>query len=104
MIDEFLKKIGVKYEDLTQAEKETLLNWLKTLEVRKLTLEDFKDGIFNMLIGVAEELSSYDLKKSQDIYLKARLRNYLVLFSFLTSEERVKKMIEKYVKNVNVSD
>lgn len=101
-VDEFLSKIGVPYEKLEEEERETLLGWLKNLSERQLSLEDVKTNVRKMADGVARELSEPELPKKKDIFLKARLRNYLLVLDFLTGPEEAKKGLERYMKNIKL--
>lgn len=98
MIDEFLSKLGISYEKLNEEEKRTLLNWLESLSQSKVSLEDVKNYIREMTDNVAKELSDCELPKKKDIFLKARLRNYLLLLDFLTAPEKAQKSLERYLK------
>jgi len=100
MIDGILKKFGLKYEDLNEAEKETLRSWLENLSKQEITVEKIKEYIRNMLSGVEKELAQDNLPKTKDIFLKARMRNYLLLLDFLTSPEKAKKVVEEQLKNI----
>jgi len=99
-ISELLATYNIKYDDLNIAEKETLENWIKELESREITLEDVKQHIREMISGVEMELSECDLNQKKDIFLKARLRNYLLLLAFLESPANAKQALEKQLKNL----
>ena len=100
MIDKLLKKFNLKYEDLNKVEKETLGGWLENLSKQKITVKGIEDYIRKMLTGVERELAQDDLPKTKDIFLKARMRNYLLLLDFLTSPEKAKRSIEESLKNI----
>lgn len=99
-IDEFLSKIGVPYEKLEEEERKTLLEWLKNLSERRLSPEDIKTNVRKMADGVANELCKSALPRKEDIFLKARLKNYLLLLDFLNAPEEAKKSLERYLKNI----
>ena len=99
-IDEFLSKFGITYEKLNEAERETLTGWLQNLSTQQITLEDIKTYIRKMVDGVARELCVDELPKKKDIFLKARLRNYLLLYDFLTAPEEAQKSLERNIKNL----
>ena len=100
MIDEFLKKFNLKYEDLNELEKETLMNWLEALSNQELSVEKIKNYVRDMLSAVEKELADCNLPKEKDLFLKARMRNYLLLLDFLTSPEKVKRSLEEALKNI----
>lgn len=99
-ISDLLAKYNLKYEDLNSAEQETLKGWLEELASREITLDDVKNYIHEMITGVETELSEYDLNWKKDIFLKSRLRNYLLLLAFLESPEKAKQALEKQIKNI----
>jgi len=94
MIDELLKKIGLKYEDLTAMERETLNTWMESLNKNELTLLKVKEYIEVMRDSVEHELTGSDHNTKQDMFLKARLRNYMLLESFLSTPEKAKKALD----------
>jgi hypothetical protein len=100
MLSNLLDKFGVKYEDLTTAEKETLNQWTQALANKELTLTGVKDYIRALIEAVERELANYNLKKDQDLFLKARLKNYLMISDFLTGPDKAKKYIEQSIQNI----
>lgn len=102
MMNKFLEKIGIPFEKLEEEERATLKKWLENLSRQQITLEDVKNYIRKMADSVAKELCKSKLSKKQDIFLKARLRNYLLLYDFLTAPEKAKQSLEKYLKNLNL--
>lgn len=97
---EYLEERGIKYETLTTAEKETLQGWSKALATKELTLADIQTYIRALIEGVERELANYNLDKHQDLFLKARLKNYLMISDFLTGPEKAKKYIEQSIQNL----
>lgn len=100
MISNLLEKFGLKHEELNVAERETLDNWLKVLSEKQLTVEGVKEYIRKMIDGVEMELVGSDIPKTKDLFLKARLRNYLLLAAFLESPDKAKKALENQLKNI----
>jgi len=100
MIDEILTKYGLKYEDLKPVEKETLNTWIEVLQKGELTLDKLKSYIGSMKEAVAMELSKHNLKDKKDLYLKARLRNYILMDAFLTTPEKAKERIEEAISQI----
>lgn len=96
-MDEILQKVGLKYEDLTTAERETLQSWTKSLEQKKLTLDSVKEYISGMRVSVERDLTQVGHEHKQDIFLKARLRNYILLEAFLESPEKARKALDNAV-------
>ena len=100
MLQALLDKFNVKYENLTTAEKETLNQWLQALSKSELTLNSVKEYIRALIEGVERELANYNLNKNQDLFLKARLKNYLMISDFLTGPDKAKKYIEQSLQNL----
>jgi hypothetical protein len=95
-----LKKYNLKYEDLNQAERGTFNMWLESLQKGALTIEKIKEYITNLKVSVEQELTKYDLGSKQDLFLKARLRNYMLLEAFLMSPQKAKEAIERSLAGV----
>jgi vacuolar-type H+-ATPase subunit E/Vma4 len=104
-----LDKFEVNYDDLNPAEKETYNQWIKALSSNQLTLESVKEYLNQLISAVERELTElkettsfwtflYGWKK--DFYLKARLKNYLMIQDFLTAQDRAVKHIEQSIKNI----
>lgn len=100
VIDDILERTGLKYEDLNPIEKETLNTWTESLQKGQLSLEKVKEYITSMKEAVEQELSKSDLGTKQDLFLKARLRNYMLLDAFLSTPERAKQQIENAVAGI----
>lgn len=100
MIDELLQKIGLKYEDLNSAERETLNTWLEALNKSQLSLEGIKTYISSMREAVEQELTKTDHNSKQDLFLKARLRNYMLLEAFLSTPEKARKAVDRAIAGI----
>jgi hypothetical protein len=105
-MDELLGKLGMKYDDLNQSEKETLSKWMESLQTNALTTEKIKEGVQSMKFSVETELIDtpehilFIFPNRKQILLKARLRNYMLLEAFLTSPERAKQAIEQAILSI----
>lgn len=102
-------KFKVKIEDLNALEKETYFQMLEEVQKSQLTIEKIKGYISNMRDGVAKELIDepeftrilfFKFDNRKQILLKARLKNYILLESFLTSPERAKEQLENAVSGL----
>lgn len=100
MIDQLLEKVGLKYEDLNASEKETLNVWMETLQKGQLSIEKIREYITSMREAVEQELAKSDLGSKQDLFLKARLRNYMLLDAFLSTPERAKQQMENAISGM----
>lgn len=99
-ISDILKKFNLSYDDLNAAEKETLNEWLKKISQTEIKREDIKGYIRKMISGVETALVEADFRSKKDLYLKARLKNYILLEAFLDSPDKAKKALEQQIKNL----
>lgn len=97
MIDEILERLNLKYEDLNQTERDTLHQWLEQLSDKKLTLDDVRGYIQQMMFAVQQDLTEARHGQKKDLLLKARLKNYMLLEAFLDSPEKAKKRLEAHL-------
>lgn len=95
MIDQYLEKLGLKYEDLNSDERSTLSMWMDSLTKNELTMEKVRTYVKAMRDSVEQELTSVAHNSKQDIFLKARLRNYMLFDAFLATPERAKQALEQ---------
>lgn len=102
-MDKILEQFGLKYDDLNSEEKKTLSGWMESLSKNELTIDIIRNYIFSMKESVEQELTKTDLNTKQDIFLKARLRNYMLLEAFLTTPEKAKKAIEQAISGFKVN-
>ena len=99
-IDEWLKKLGINsFDELDRpGEKDQYFKLLEIAEKGKITLDDVKKHIHSMRQAVEFALATEKLGKNEDLFLKARLKNYILLESLFERPERAKDMIESYTK------
>lgn len=104
IVDDALEKLGLKYEELSPVEKDTLFNWDDLLKKNAVTLDTVKEYLERMRDSVEEELVDepefnriflFRIQNRKQILLKARLKNYLLLLALLGTPEKAKKAIEK---------
>jgi len=100
VLDEILEKSGLKYEQLTALEKETLNTWMDALQKGQVSIEKVREYIGSMKEAVEQELTKFDLDPNQDLFLKARLRNYMLLDAYLSTPERAKEQIENAISQM----
>lgn len=99
-IDSILERFNLKYDDLNTAEQETLEMWTRSLSSNQISVEIIKKYIDSMKTAVEEELASVSHNNKQDIFLKARLRNYILLRSFLETPDKAKESLEKMLSGI----
>lgn len=103
IIDDELEKRGLKFEDLKPGqERDTYFEMEIALRQSVLTPETLKAHISTMKTIVSEELAKepefirvfiFKFRNDNNILLKARLRNYMLLETFLDSPDKAKKAI-----------
>lgn len=112
-LDETLKRLGIEsYEEMTDVEKSTYDSWLRQMSA-DLTVSDIRTHVENMKNAVVIELSDEPefihskifpfLKRHnpKNIQLKARLKNYILLASFLATPEQAREALEKSLQQLD---
>lgn len=103
-MEQILKKFGVKYEDLNPSERETFNAMVEAVQKTQLSPEKMRDFITSLKNSVESELASepeyvqlfiFKRRNDRNIYLKARLRNYMLIESFLQTPEKAKQALDK---------
>jgi hypothetical protein len=106
-MEQLLSAFGLSYEDLRLEEREYLNNWLAQLEGKAEMRADQVRGFIvqckNEVAYKLSELPDDAEHKLQNIHLKARLMNYIMLEGFLTSPEQAKKELENYIDRLKQS-
>lgn len=109
MIEQYLEKHGLKRDQLTSEEVETLQNWVKLVQKNELKLSDVREYLNSMISQLEKEIANYEIEESwiqmlfrgrRMKYIRARLYNYLMLRDFLTAPERAKKYIERQLESI----
>ena len=101
MLENFLKKIGVKgYDELTQEEKAVYQQYQEVL-TKQVTVDDIKSFIKAQIDTILISLSDYDNPAKKDIYLKARLRDMMMIKALLESPDKAKENLKNVIKNLN---
>jgi hypothetical protein len=100
MLSSLLSKFNLKYEDLTPVERDTLNQWMQSLSHKQLTVPIVTEYVRKLIEAVERELATYNLSKEQDLFLKARLKNFLMLHDFLTAPDKAQKHIEQSLQNI----
>jgi hypothetical protein len=96
-IDEFLHERGIKdFDDLRPDEKESYFKLLELAESSNITLQDLAYHTKVMRQSVELALATEKLTHDEDLFIKARLKCYLIFESFFDKPERAKKMLEQY--------
>ena len=114
-VDQVLDKINanrksageppILFETLKSEEIEEIIKIATSLEAKELTMDALKESIRNMRHQVELELTKEKMEKfsfwsflfnfKNDYYLKARLRNYMLLEDLLITPENIRKHAEQ---------
>lgn len=104
MLDQLLEKVGIKKDDLTADEAETLKQWATQLETRQMNLHDVESYVNSMITSVEKELFERPqtlvdvlFRKKRHAHLMARLNNYMLLRDLLSSPARARAKIEEQI-------
>ncbi len=92
-----LEKKGIKIDTLSPEEQQTYFTMLNAVAEAQLTPEKLRDYIISMKGAVEDELTKPNLDLQADLFLKARLKNYMLLESFLISPQKAKIAFEKAI-------
>jgi len=112
-MDKILEKYGLSYEDLDtpghSGEKEYLMKMEADLKSNRVSVESTREYIASMREAVEKELVNeptfiriflFKVENPKLIKLQARLQNYLLLEIFLSTPERIKKVMESNIAGV----
>lgn len=99
-IDKLLEVSNLSYEELTKAERSTLNTWMDSLQKNKVSVANIKKYLASMRDAVEQELTKANINTKQDMFLKARLRNYMLLEAFLISPEKAKEALERAISGM----
>lgn len=103
-LDSLLKQAGLTYEELTREERQTYNDWLSVLRKNALTIESVREYVKDMRFAVEKELTENPSKTNnkEDFFLKARLKNYMLLEAFLTAPMKAQKALERTLENTKI--
>lgn len=99
--DKLLEELGLKYEDLEPAERDTYNQGV--FNVKTISIADLRDHIVDMKNAIAIQLSSLldtTEETEKDLWLKAKLQVYLQLEAFLTAPDKAEKALRDQLKNI----
>jgi len=113
VIEEILEKFGLTEKDLDtpgyKGELKTLLDMQSSIQRGQVSVESTRQYLASMRDAVEKELIDepefirifiFKVENRKQIYLKARLKNYMLLEAYLSSPERMKEMMENMVANI----
>ena len=102
MLDKWLKKLGVKYEDLNEEEKNTYKEYEQSLSGKKLTDKEIQEWLKLELDLAVSRLTEVDLSKEAEIFRKMEARFIKKIINYINSpvvaKEYAQKAIEQLIK------
>lgn len=94
ILDKILEEQGLNYEDLNQSEKDTYNK--ANFSIKKLTVGDIKAYVGEMKDSLALQLANSSSEEDlKNIFLKARLKNYILMEAFLLRPEKAEEALKK---------
>ena len=95
-MDELLKYFGfdLSYDQLKPAEREVFHRWVDDLKKDPPTVGKVKQYVHQLRDAVEKELTNTSITAKQDVFLKARLANYMLIDAFLTSPAMAEKALK----------
>ena len=99
-MDRILQRLGLKFDDLTSAERETLMGWMDALKSNQINVSVVKDFVHSLRDNIEGEIVKVENGTKQDTYLKARLRNIMLLEAFLSTPEKAQQALDRAVAGI----
>jgi hypothetical protein len=96
-LNKLLEKLGLKYEDLTEEERQTYNNWSNTLSTPNVTIDHLKAFLTQYIAGLELDQVKYDNSPQKDLYLKAVIRNAKMIQAFIHGPEKRKEWLERHI-------
>jgi len=100
MLSELLKKYNLRPQDLNSEELATLERYLKSVAGQAMTVDRIKQFNEDLITAIEKDLAKHDLTHDQDLFLKARLKDRIMMREFLAAPERAKKALEAAMQNL----
>jgi hypothetical protein len=100
-LENLVEKLG-GLDELSKEERDVYFSHLKLIEGKVLSIDDMKTFIRQVITVVERELVDAEEGTHKSLGLKSRLKNMLVIESFLYGPERAKKTIENYYSNLKI--
>ena len=94
-----LKKLGKQYDQLSPIAKKTYDRWEEVLSTGPITIGKLKTFLTEEKEALIKDLASshYELDSKEDMFLKARLNDCLIILALMESPEKAASMLESYL-------
>ena len=108
-LEDLLGQFGLSLDELNAAERQTLNDWLGKLRSKQLTLPDVQEHLASLVSALEREIAgletpptlvSWLFASRRQLYLRARLKNYLMIQDFLLGPQRAEKWVTAQVQNL----
>ena len=109
LTDQILEKFGLKYEELDSAERETLKGWMDALDNNQMTLPLLQSFVRKIKSDIEQELANepeyitvfvFKFRNDKNIFLKARLRNIMLLDAFMSSPQQAREALDRAIASI----
>lgn len=106
--DTILEDVGLKFEDLNDAERKTYYEMLDSVKQSVMTPDTLLNYIQTMKFQVEQELIEepefnrvfiFKIPNRKQILLKARMRNYMLLEAYLLSPKKAEAQLKRILKD-----
>lgn len=98
MLQDLLKKLNLRYEDLREDERATFEQWSKTLSAPAVSINDLKAFLPTQIAMLENQQNDYQNSPQKDLFLKAQLRNLKMIHAFILGPEKRREWLEAHLK------
>lgn len=99
--DEILKAFDLKFEDITLDERESLERMAMVYETQsQLSIEDVRKGLQECINDVMLKLAVEPEGTVNNIFLKGRMLNYVMLMGVLSGPQKARDELALYVERL----
>jgi DNA-binding TFAR19-related protein (PDSD5 family) len=101
MLNQYLKKLGIKsYDDLNADEKATYKEMEKAFEGKEITNKEVQEWLNYELDLAVSRLTDINLTKEDEIFRKVEVRFIKKLINLIESPKIAKQMAEKHLEQL----
>ena len=98
--DKWLKKLGVRFEDLNQEEKDTYNEWEQAISGRKLSDKDITEWLEEELSQAVSRITDINLSKEDEIFRKVEVKFIKKVLNFINSPVVERQFAEKAIEQI----
>lgn len=97
-LDKWLEEHNLKYSDLSREEKDFYLNSQKQIERNPPSISEQVENLTDMIESILSELVEIRTKDDKDTFLKARVKDLIIIRNSLTATQKAKKQLERLLE------